>query len=415
MIFFDDLKSIKRNNKEEYKLFSLLGLIWGNITVGFVFIFAFKLLGVNTEYKSIATVLLYSILVVNAFPTLSKRLKWSDVFVVVTLWLVYISHIFLYPENQDKILEYLPIFSTVILYYFLGRASDNKNVFVFIRIASIANILCSAFYYLVFSQRAGYAGTAEADAENMEAAYQLLPSVLFMLQSVINNQSWKLHKKLENVLEVAFSFIGMILIASMGSRGPLVCIIFLLLCNSLLSSNIKIHQKIFITIFLGVIYLNLNYIVLAMLPISEMLGMSTRVFDLFLEGTFFGGEVSSDIRTYIVKVLMERMDGSSAIWGYGITGSWHVIQNYPHNFYVDIVYSFGYLLGGIMLLLLLWLSIKAYVASNQSEKSLMFVLFSCSIIKLFMSSTYLQEPYLYMYIGFCVSVIKLNRNRILTL
>ena len=396
-------------NTNEKWSYILIGTVWASVIVGFVLIFFLKATGINTDFKSALSFCIYSILVLRALPALNRRINRGDIVRVFVLWTLYLSHFLLFPENQEMLVHYFPIYSVAILYYFIGRVCDIDGIFRLLRIASIGNIICYVFYFLVFSQRSGYSGVAETDAENMEAAYQILPSVLFMLQIAVNNLSLKRIKHLDGALDLLSGFGGLFFIAMMGSRGPLVCTIFLLLCNVLFFIRTHVVYKVLLILLLVIIFLNLNYIILFLLPLTEKLGLSSRVFDLFIEGTFFSGEASADIRTDITGRLMDQLNSANSLWGYGLTGSWHVIGNYPHNFYVEVMYSFGYLLGSVILASLVWVSFKAFYKASYNERGFMLVLFTCSVIKLFISSTLLGEPYLYMYIGYCISLIKKNQ------
>lgn len=85
-------------------------------------------------------------------------------------------------------------------------------------------------------------------------------------------------------------------------------------------------------------------------------------------------------------------------------------QIYSHNFFSELLLTFGYILGGVLVLSLLILIVRAIkCVKNIEEFSFGTILFCCSIIKLQVSGTFLSEPMLYLFIGYCVSLIRKNK------
>ena len=130
--------------------------------------------------------------------------------------------------------------------------------------------------------------------------------------------------------------------------------------------------------------------------------MSTRITDFYFESSL---DVSVG-RDNIQDTLQDLLRNDNYFWGHGILSSYNYVDTYPHNLYLELVFSFGYIPGILLLLLLTTMFIVAYRKfSNTDIRSFLCVLMCASVIKLFMSGTFLDEYLLFFLIGFCVNVI----------
>jgi hypothetical protein len=101
--------------------------------------------------------------------------------------------------------------------------------------------------------------------------------------------------------------------------------------------------------------------------------------------------------------VLERGDH---FFGLGLFGSGNYGIVYPHFLPLDFFCTFGYTVGSLLLLALTSLVAFAfYVARGTTVRTFILFLFSLSIIKLMLSSTFVMEPYFYMLIGVCVSEV----------
>jgi hypothetical protein len=130
--------------------------------------------------------------------------------------------------------------------------------------------------------------------------------------------------------------------------------------------------------------------------------MSTRIIDRML----YGGFLHSTGREYLKIKLYNILDTSGDFWGFGIFGCKNFTYNYPHNYILDHFFAFGYTIGGTLMLVVTYIICKAYLLTgNRREKEFILLLTCCTILKMFFSSTFIQEELYFALIGFCVSIL----------
>lgn len=97
--------------------------------------------------------------------------------------------------------------------------------------------------------------------------------------------------------------------------------------------------------------------------------------------------------------------------------------NYPHDFFVEVLYQFGYVFGGILLLLLLVLVIRTAIVLNNkrfqncSLSFLFWFFFVASIIRLTITSSYVTtfEFYAFLAIAFKINVLSKQKTSTLVI
>ena len=129
--------------------------------------------------------------------------------------------------------------------------------------------------------------------------------------------------------------------------------------------------------------------------------MSTRIFDGILDSTI----AEDDARSWIVETLISTLNSTNTLFGFGLLGSYNITGGYPHNFFVDMVFTFGYLIGGLLLLLLAFVSIKAYQKSEDTERMFFLILLSSGFMHLMFSGTFVFDADFYLYIGYIIKLL----------
>ena len=78
---------------------------------------------------------------------------------------------------------------------------------------------------------------------------------------------------------------------------------------------------------------------------------------------------------------------------------------YPHNFIIEIMVQYGYVIGSIILFYLLYLLIKSLIKSNTIERELLIIIFSTEIIRLMVSSSYLRSSLFFLWLGLSINIV----------
>lgn len=103
--------------------------------------------------------------------------------------------------------------------------------------------------------------------------------------------------------------------------------------------------------------------------------------------------------------------GKNFFTGIGLMNDRNLLGGlYTHNLILEILLSFGVFFGGVILLAIFYLIFKAYQKTKNTDLfPYMCIFFSCTIVKLMISGSFIAEPLLYMFFGFCVSSIRRSR------
>ena len=129
-----------------------------------------------------------------------------------------------------------------------------------------------AFYELLYAQSASYTG--DTSEYNMGLAYDILPHVLMV--------SWWALKKL-GIFNIVSMLLGLLLLLSLGTRGPVICAIVFIAVYLLFIRPSKYQKTMrIITISLAVFAISfLDQFMMFMQMLTIQLGMSTRIFDKY--------------------------------------------------------------------------------------------------------------------------------------
>lgn len=421
MYLIDDIRLLKSTDRAHYYFVLLFCAFWCNACfLDFGTVVVDKLLHV-VDSRQIIKPILFIFLTIQSWPYLRRRISINNWAFFLVAGIVYLGNFVLFPENEEGLLKYLPDYFYALLFFFLGVSLDIEREKDIIYYASVLNLLCSAFYNLIFTHAGGYSGSAldmNEVSHDMPQAYYVLPSVIYITWIALERFHIKDIFKLTVFSSVIFALLGFLLESSFGTRGPLVCIVLFFVIYVLLIKKTKrpwLYRTIVLAI--GVVaYSFINEFLLFMAGVTSSLGMSDRIFTLALDGTFTQGEASSDERRMIIDTIKKELsqNDSSSLLGHGFTGFWDKLGGYPHNVLYDILLTFGLVFGAIIIIYLLSLFIRAYVKNpNTTIRGFFLVLLICGFIKLLMSNTFLSEPFFFMLIGYCINVCS-SKNRLIS-
>ena len=132
--------------------------------------------------------------------------------------------------------------------------------------------------------------------------------------------------------------------------------------------------------------------------IFETLDISTRILDKIIEE-----ELDNDSgRGDLIMQLDQVRDSENRLWGYGLFGSYNYIGIYPHNIFYEFIFSFGVVLGGGLIVVLLYHFYSGYRKANLSiEKEFITLFVLMELIHLCFSYTFMCESIFFLLIGYC--------------
>ena len=215
------------------------------------------------------------------------------------------------------------------------------------------------------------------------------------------------HSKLLNWVLVAVSIL---LLFSYGTRGAIICVIvfsavlLVYRISKIRSAAGKMFLILLIAAFVAVCFFT-DFIYQVMFWLSEVfesIGLSTRIFEMFLEESIVDDSGRGSIAAKVLQGVSEN-----ALFGYGVMGDRNFTSGYAHNILYELWCSFGVILGTLMFVAVVAIPLYAIIKTkNTKEKLFIWMLLSITIVKLFMSSSYLYETNLFLMIGYSLAVIR---------
>ncbi len=336
-----------------------------------------------------------------SWPYIIRRVRIPDMLFALSVVLVVVMTLLIYPDSSSYInVELWRIFGLAVPLYFVGVIYDHEETKQDLFWASLIGV-AAMFVYQLYVLRSGRV----LETENMSAAYNILPSVMYLIYWAITN------KGIKNWI-IAFCASSMAFI--FGTRGPIFAIVIFLLIG-ITYKSIKIKNsvlKIFIILFIFAMAIYIIYgdaiINLAMYlsKIFGEVGFSTRIFDFLIEEQI----AESDGREKLYEITALAIKQKPLI-GYGFMGDRYVTDgHYAHNLILEFVCSFGILFGGLASVLSITVPLVAITRSRGTNVSWMLTMLVCMMfMKLFVSSSYVFEANFFFLLGLSVSVLRLTK------
>ena len=381
------------SKNERYCAILCLAVWSGKPLVAYLGTIVYKIAGEVISEIVISSI--YVILVLLCFSYIARTVHKSVYLLYFFLLSIFILSCGFHPDNT-LLLEMVFDFPIIVLpYLFIGYVYDVERLFKPMYLLSVASILVQAFY--VFFIIPKVATNLDGVEDHMAAAYATLPHVLLIVWYTLKNTK---------AFNFIMSIMSFIVLFAMGTRGP---IIFALLFIALyllyiLFRNTKKTAKLLVITVFSIILINIEAIINYLSIFVERAGGSMRVFDI-MDQFEIGEDISSLAKIEIINTLIDSIQ-SNWLTGLGMGGDRLIIGGYAHNLLIELLVSYGYI-GGIAFFIALCLLIyKANnKTSNEYEKSFLLLLVIIGFISLFISNSYLQNPWFFFLIGYSLRLL----------
>lgn len=268
-----------------------------------------------------------------------------------------------------------------------------------IYIASLINLTGFILYILYFL------GSREIENSAMTWSYSILPSMLCIVFFAIRKRK---------ILAIIFSIAGGVLLLFLGTRGTIVCLLVFIGVQFLYLLKKKgsriIALLIIVSLILFIQFGDYLTIVRVLREYANRIGLSTRVFDVFLNQEFLVSSGRDEIIGVAISAIKNR-----PVLGYGLFGDRYLLNarsyeagTYAHNLIIELWVQLGVIIGSLLFLLLVILIIRATfrVANSPNGQFFLWIFICAGFVKLFISGSYLLEPFFFLLIGFCVNTIR---------
>jgi hypothetical protein len=166
--------------------------------------------------------------------------------------------------------------------------------------------------------------------------------------------------------------------------------------------DIKIRRKIiqfipFVLVIIISIVANISYF-------SSILvnnGIYIRNLDFLNQGKF----LKDNGRYAIQSEYLELICNSFPI-RFRVVDLYNNGTNYPHNIFIEILYNYGYLLGGFILLFLFYSLFCCMIKLKKEQYDLLMILMCSGLFPLLTSFTYFEWPLFWGFLGYLISHYK---------
>lgn len=401
----NNIKNIRRCFCDRYFMLSLLICTAWASKLLFYIQSIINHIPVLCNYSGELVIFFVVLIVLLSLPALLSRFTIADYSFYLGCLLIYGLNFLFYPENYDPLCEnaFTCLF-WVFPCYFIGRIIEPEAFFiVFVWFAGIC-IVMDLFYFTIYVQSAKSLKDAKEilSYDNMFAAYQLLPHVLIM--------AWATMRKF-NLFTLILTLIGILLLLSFGSRGPLACagLFFMIYFFFFMKFRFSEYVKICVMGVGILLFFYQKQIALFLKTIFDDMSLSTRIVDRIL-----GGGLAHDTgRSWLTDKLYNILENNDSFFGCGLFGSQRYGIIYSHSFVCDLHVTFGYYIGTLILIALVLIFVAGiWTCRSKMDMAFILLLFCTSVAKLFLSSTFLFEPLFFMLIGFCIAnIARYEKNK----
>jgi len=325
-----------------------------------------------------------------------SKFRFGDVLILLFVVLSILLTWLIYPDNIEKYMfgegqfwpTVFPLFRFFIVGLFLIPREETVDLMG--KVSCLAVIAETMFVLLILR------GSDQQNTDDMSRAYFALMNVLFAINYAFDR------KKL---FGIACAAIGILFLLSMGSRGPIMIVLAFIAAKIFQSSTKKRRGYIVVIALLFIMwFVNSEYygaFLLLLREIISSLGFSTRIIDFAVEGetlTYYSER--DEIFAIVWKKIQEN-----PIMGYGVYGEWQFVRWFAHNTYLEILCHFGVILGGFIILWLLFITAKSFFMTKIQPVRSLVLLFACQFFVrgIFGGSLFSFEAFLL--IGFCMQIM----------
>lgn len=301
-----------------------------------------------------------------------KKYPLFGVALILVFWIItyiFVPNMFTYSYVVEELTSFL-IYS-LPAFFILPKIEDYEqlqNEFLKLKIVFLITVIIAVILILKNGVIQG-AGSRYAVYSMSFGRALIFPTLLYFSEWFNKN------KKMDLVIGIFLT--GVIL--TFGSRFPLVCIAFYIICKIMLNfKDNPVRSFGYISLIVsGVIFLifGREYLVQFFNYVFEQFGIRSRGLAKLLSGDFAGDSGRSLIfREIIIKV------NQSPVFGYGAAGANVALNNgLTHSLVLDIVGNLGYVGGFIFMLFVIVKVIKLWCESKCDYNKREFILLSLSM------------------------------------
>ena len=354
--------------------------------------------GEISDLIKIFAVLIQGLLYLYSFIYVYKRKGMTIIKVYTFFIIVFLINDLVHYENSKYLINVIfPFFFTCLPAYLYVSSIENFKNFEYI-MNKVADL---SFIFTIIILISVLLGLGENIEYSMGLSYYLLFSLIIFTKKFIENY---------NIIDLIKVLITFILIVLLGARGPILCFgayYFLKKYNFKDILSIRdIVSKIFTLIVIIVLLYNYRYFLKIIYDFFYYnFNIRSRTIELLINDIYH-----SSGRNIIYSNMITNIN-SHPFLGVGIAGDRAIMGDsalYAHNIILEILVSFGIIIGSIIIILLLFLMMYAIVKSNNKTYNMIIIWICIGFISLLFSESYLREINFWIMLAM---LIKISRGK----
>ncbi len=384
--------------------------------ISFAIVFSYCLLITNYTFKQVFNILNPSTraLVSAGFMAVGgvvfilnfvKVFKRINKLFLLTYWIssfIIIFNFLIFSKNSEYILNisfYLFLICLPTFLYYISIKDKSIFLRMFVNSGYYQIVLAIIFFVSVDLNMIKY---------DMVYSYLVLVPAIIFTYKIFNDF------KVFYILLIGFCLFA---ITVVGSRGPLLafasyCVIISI--NGLIGRKNKLkRQNIwFLLSILAIALIMVLFYKEVLFGINygfSIVGINSRTITILINNDI---DFSSG-RTIIYEFIIEKIF-QQPFWGYGIAGDRVLLDGtYPHNIFLEIFVQFGLLIGGGIVVVLIYHWILAiFKNTNKVEKDLIFMFFSLGLVQLFFTGSYLTTRDFWLFMAICLNTLYYKKKTV---
>lgn len=368
-------RSLSMEMKDEKTISDLLAIIFFSlIIVNFSPVVA-SITGIPHAIVSMSAKIFLVVWGVIKAPVLFRRFKPAMVLLPLIVLSVLFLGLTLFNETLEQLLDTSGQFATLCLpamiYCFALRDYEQLRK-SFVRMSYIISMFTVFIFVLGFSAIRSY---FSSETYAMSLGYAYLIPILFLVQDYIAEKK---------IVSLLCGILLMVFVVAYGSRGPLLGIA---LFSIVYLFRHLIRKKklvpLFIMIVTAIVIMSQYELILSMiLKMALKLGINSRTLLLL------SYDLQNDSgRSYIQQPLIREIMAHPLMIR-GINADYLLVGIYAHNIVIELLYEFGVILGGAMILYLAWCVARTVFSDiTDTEKGVCFIFMCASITELLVSGS----------------------------
>lgn len=362
-------------------------------------------------------------LIIFLFYCFSSRLKNLCVPILFTIVIFFIVTITMIEHPEYDYWFYHPVYGIDVTFFSLQGGiwaflviwlvNNDEDLYKYLNICAFVLFV---FYSLQFatSLSRGYwvihevTGDVTESYYNLEFGYNMLFPISFFVAVAYLKQQYMYY--------IPFAM-GALMILLGGSRGASLFIPFtFVLMFPLKWENISRNKRLLfvfsILLLIPVLFYVYSYYELILYFIMDYLsskGLQSRTLMSLVTGSFSEANGRDRIFEIVIELIKTGGPFGRGFYGERIFVGQEFRWGYSHNLFLELLVSFGYIGGSIIILLLLYGIFSLYRKCRTQEQKIVFVTMLVPSLKLLLSNSFWYTPFFWALIAF---FFRLKRKKI---